>query len=1416
MSKLFRVFFSSTFSDFEDERNALSKNVFPRLKELCMANSSRFQPIDLRWGIPDEIAVQQSTMKVCLEEIKRCQDLSPRPNFLILLGERYGWTPPPPKIPKTEFDKIMNYLSKEERILIDQWYKLDENELYELDDGSTTSVYEVQSRSGKYLDYENWGPVEKKIHQILYKAAKNCNLSKGAMIKYFASVTHQEIVQGALNAPDSSTHVHCFFRELKKIPKGVQKELFKDPNKQNRDYLNLLKKDLKKRIPNNIHEYDVDFKDERKKEEYLNKFCIDIYHSLESIIVKEIEKIEEKSSLDEEISAHIKFGTNRILNFVGRERILEDTLNYVKSSDKKPFIIYGKPGSGKSALMAKLYLSLENKNINARSLIRFIGITPFSSNVISLIRSICEQIIEKYEIPYEKDIPFEYSKLKEVFTGILLLIKPNLKIVLIIDGLDQLISNDQGRDLGWLPSDLPENIKIISSVAIDDTGMMNILRTKFPNFLHELKTLSVEEGETVINLLLKNSLRSLNHDQKKYLLNKFSENGLPLYLKLAFEEASNWNSYTDINSITLAPDTKGLIKMLFDRLYDEHMKETVEKVLSYIVASRNGLTEDEILDIMASDQEYFDWYKQKIYHKLPEEKLPWIVWSRLYSDLTPYLTIRGMDKTSTISFFHRQFNDVVIESFLSNFRKKCHRILANFFQKSKLYYDREEEKTPNYRKMSELVYHLRKAEIWGELRRFLTSLSYLEAKSAAKMTEDLLLDYIQALDDLNKSERSFDDIKEFKRFIFNQADILRRHPQLTAQQAINQPDRSIIHLAGKKYLTTLGKPLLWFEWLNKPQSSDPCILSISQSNYLNGCAFSPNGNKILTASEDKTLKLWDVETGREVKSYIGHNDAVNACRFSSDGSRIISGSADKTLKLWDVNTGEIIWTFLGHTDSVLRVNFSSNGKKVISASKDMTVKIWDVETGKELITFTGHTRKVNDCAFSPDGSKIVSVSEDGYVKLWDVNKGQEFSDFKSYRNDESPRGCVFSPDGKFILYVPWWGSPKLIDAKTGEKIRDFRGLYSPFPLATFCLFSPDGSKVVSALSEIVIWDTNTGETLKTLVGHGKIVRDCAFSPDGKKLVSVSVDQFLKVWDITSESEKKKFRDYSHEENVPTVVASPDTTKFLSADYFGKLKLWDSKTLDLLMEFKRDRGTHNQCNFTPDGKRLISSGKRFKIWETETGKEIATFGEESGGGGCAFTSNEKHIITFSKDRIIRYWDPLTFSELKTIQTHYKNINKIDISANSKLMISCHHYVVNKDDRNQKDIILWDLENGVEIGKFFGHTDVIYNFTFSSDGNYILSSSKDGTIKLWDVESRDVLKTLSGSTAYKSSCAFIQNGNKILSAPDDATLRLWDVETNESKAIFPSISNIMSISADMYPLIAAGDWRGFLYFLKLHHS
>ena len=117
-ARTFRIFVSSTFSDMKVERNALQEHVFPRLRELCTQHGTRFQAIDLRWGVSEEASLDQQIMKICLEEIARCQRVTPRPNFIVLLGDRYGWQPLPEEIPAAEFEAILERVSPEERALL--------------------------------------------------------------------------------------------------------------------------------------------------------------------------------------------------------------------------------------------------------------------------------------------------------------------------------------------------------------------------------------------------------------------------------------------------------------------------------------------------------------------------------------------------------------------------------------------------------------------------------------------------------------------------------------------------------------------------------------------------------------------------------------------------------------------------------------------------------------------------------------------------------------------------------------------------------------------------------------------------------------------------------------------------------------------------------------------------------------------------------------------------------------------------------------------------------------------------------------------------------------------------------------------------------------------------------------------------
>jgi len=175
----FRIFVSSTFSDLKEERNALQERVFPRLRELCAQHGGRFQAIDLRWGVSEEASLDQQTMNICLGEITRCQQVTPRPNFILLLGDRYGWMPPPPQIPAHEFDAILERVGDAEgRELLREWYKRDDN--------AVPPAYCLKPRRGELAIYEHWETVEKKLHGILEKAAGENKIPPDEFIKYTA------------------------------------------------------------------------------------------------------------------------------------------------------------------------------------------------------------------------------------------------------------------------------------------------------------------------------------------------------------------------------------------------------------------------------------------------------------------------------------------------------------------------------------------------------------------------------------------------------------------------------------------------------------------------------------------------------------------------------------------------------------------------------------------------------------------------------------------------------------------------------------------------------------------------------------------------------------------------------------------------------------------------------------------------------------------------------------------------------------------------------------------------------------------------------------------------------------------------------------------------------------------------------
>uniref|UniRef100_UPI0016896B77 WD40 repeat domain-containing protein n=2 Tax=unclassified Calothrix TaxID=2619626 RepID=UPI0016896B77 len=274
-------------------------------------------------------------------------------------------------------------------------------------------------------------------------------------------------------------------------------------------------------------------------------------------------------------------------------------------------------------------------------------------------------------------------------------------------------------------------------------------------------------------------------------------------------------------------------------------------------------------------------------------------------------------------------------------------------------------------------------------------------------------------------------------------------------------------------------------------------------------SFSPDSKTVASASRDKTVKLWDLNTGREIQTLKGHTQVVNSVSFSPDGKTVASASNDTTVKLWDVNSGREIQTFNGHTNFVNSVSFNPDGKTVASASWDNTVKLWDVNSGREIQTLSGHTQVVNSVSFSPDGKTVASASWDNTVKLWDVNSGREIQTLNGHTN--TVESISFSPDGKTLASASKDNTVILWDVNSGRKIQTLKG-HTNF--VNSVSFSPDGKTLASASNDttVKLWDVNSGREIQTIFGRLFYLRSVSFSPDGKTVASASGDGVI-LWNF---------------------------------------------------------------------------------------------------------------------------------------------------------------------------------------------------------------------------------------------------------------------------------------------------------------
>jgi len=360
---------------------------------------------------------------------------------------------------------------------------------------------------------------------------------------------------------------------------------------------------------------------------------------LRGVIETEISRFKNKTALEQEREAQGKFAGERARLFAGRAALLQQIAEYLAESDARPLVVHGPSGSGKSAILGRVSEVFPGIR-------RFVGVTAEASNGLSLLRSLCEEIGERYG--RTEKLPDTFEGLAVVFQDRIRLASAGVPLILYIDGVDQLDGRDPAVSLAWLPDKLPPHCRVVVSTIAAPAAMGAALSVAVAPFTKE------EAGEA-LDLWLEDAGRTLREDQRQKVLGSAE---LPLDLRLAFDEACLWRSFDPIERCVLGDGGSRIIGQLIARLSapDNHGDVVVSHALGFLTASRYGLTEGEILSLLSRNDSVWRDFEKTRKHEPGglQSRLPTVIWSRLFFDLEPYLSERAVPGGTVLTFYHRR------------------------------------------------------------------------------------------------------------------------------------------------------------------------------------------------------------------------------------------------------------------------------------------------------------------------------------------------------------------------------------------------------------------------------------------------------------------------------------------------------------------------------------------------------------------------------------------------------------------------------------------------------------------------------------------------------------------------------------------------------------------------------------------
>ncbi|XP_061189276.1 uncharacterized protein LOC133197318 [Saccostrea echinata] len=1238
--------------------------------------------------------------------------------------------------------------------LLPQWYKLDEN--------CSPPVYRLRNISSVIKEYNRgdartretgrliWNETAQKLRKLLDEFANVAIRDEHSRKNYFSSLLEQELEQCLINNDDVTEDIVVINRNITDLRSNLgdsaiaeyadlhptQEKTLLEPQTS---FMRKLKTEIiTEKVDNNhILNHDVDWEKggiqpivNRSHHLYLDRMSKQVLEVLKREfsrhITENMEQMDAKSKLFQEISQHVSLCQERGQHFQGRRDLLQTVKSYFRSKFRLPLILHGKAGCGKTALVCKVALEIQkwSKRFKPHVIIRTIGRTTASRNVRTLLRSLCLQLCFAFGGKTE-EVPMEYKGLMNDFSQRIGQASESDPLIIILDAVDQLTAEHEGNKMSWLPKELPENVKLIITTNPEEKfesypGLLKVYGSN-KDITVAIPNMPTEDAESILTYWLQLDNHSLTSSQYAIVISAFKKCAYPLYLKLAFMETKSWHSFTEIENCKLSENITKLAAFKFGKLESKHGEPLVRRALGYITASREGIASTEMEDILSLDEAVMDDVMVNI--RPAKRRFPSVLWIRLLEDLSDLLTPTLTHGVITYVWAHSQFFQAAEDRYLHNRDKapSYHKIMAEYFQgiwatkpkpytgnekgvlryvsEQRLYYEPCEsnqdgsERIFNIRKVNELPYHLLSSQQTSFYKsEALCNFEWIHSKLCGTSLRSLVEEYQTGL----SVDPTDSELKMMSDVIQLSAKALSKDPRQLASQIVGR----LATIIANDIPRAPGDPPRYpFIHTLLKQAHEPSLPALIPSIR---CLTEPGGI------------LFDLLSG--------HTDPITAVEVSTDGGKAFTASKDNTMKMWDLRTGKVMKTINDVGTNITRIRIGYNSAFVITV-EDNVVQVWNLRYSECVLRIDKY----------PDPPVIGMAGEGKYLcalfdgnnmlRTWNLNKAghpmiseARTENHRVYK-DNSALIAPFSFDER-ILHASRGANCALVNnVRNGKQV--------------LCLKCNDQSSAVTSLAtsrdyfivacrqhymhlheiyQLELFDLKKGRYLRSVRGciHDKI-KDLFLNYIGSHAIAICASEEtntsdIAVWNIETEDHKHLAR----HAGASVVGGCADFKYCLTAGRNDKtLNIWNltSKINQSMPRLKKQSGVYQILQMTENPRYVVArqfNNGPVSVWNIARAKQLKTAVRIERS-----LSDSSDIVVVRDTKVVVLTDKGIANAKDNARPVFQTVLIYDLLQKKfvKKIKKCfitpcpsHEYVMLKDEmllglsENRSHFVIWNLKTG----------------------------------------------------------------------------------------------------------------------------